>query len=56
MPYTTQGYMTAADIAEVRADMDLDLCGCCEAGGFDEDPDDEENCRECDHEDGQHSH
>lgn len=32
MPYTTQGFMTAADIAEVRADMDLDLCGCCEAG------------------------
>jgi hypothetical protein len=24
--------MTAADMAEIRRDMDLDLCSCCEAG------------------------
>ena len=49
MYYTTQGLMTAEDVAEIRRDMDLDLCPCCESGGFDGDPDDEENCRECDH-------
>lgn len=32
MYYTTQGAMTADDIAEIRRDMDLDICGCCEAG------------------------
>ena len=30
--YTTHGLMTGADMAEIRADYDLDLCGCCESG------------------------
>lgn len=53
MPYTTQGYMTAQDVAEVRADMDLDLCGCCEGGDFIQDPDAPDGvCDHCAHDHG----
>ena len=55
MPYTTQGYMTAADVAEVRADMDLDLCGCCESEGVVTDLEDGERCPTCDHYAEQHA-
>jgi hypothetical protein len=57
MPYTTHGYMTAADLAEVRADYDLDLCSCCEAGAF-EPLDGTPNspwCENCDHSPGSHA-
>lgn len=40
MTYTTHGYMTAADLADMRDLYDLDLCACCESGpapGHDED-------------------
>ncbi|HEY9250892.1 MAG TPA: hypothetical protein VIO38_17245 [Rariglobus sp.] len=49
MPYTTHGYMTAADLAEVRADYDLDLCPCCEADGCVL-ADDDDVCANCLHE------
>jgi len=43
MIYTTHGLMTPADMAEYRADYDLDLCPDCEAGtGCDVHGDDEE--------------
>lgn len=55
MYYTTQGLMTAADVAEIRRDMDLDLCGCCEAGtALDADPEEFE-CDDCSHEYDEHN-
>lgn len=61
MPYTTQGFMTQEDLAEVRADLDLDLCGCCEddapAQGrhWVQIPDDPEYvCVDCEHQESDH--
>lgn len=47
MYYTTQGLMTADDIAEVRRDMDLDLCGCCESGPAEDVDEETGECLEC---------
>jgi hypothetical protein len=57
MPYTTHGLMTAADLAEVRADYDLDLCSCCEGGGFNpgEPGDFEDGCATCGHGSDRHA-
>lgn len=49
MYYTSHGLMTAEDMAEVRADYDLDLCTCCENGDFDQGGPDGDSwwCRNC---------
>lgn len=47
----TQGYMTAADLDEIRRDYDLDLCPCCEtpAGGTFDADDPGGDCADCGH-------
>jgi hypothetical protein len=49
--YTSQGAMTAADMDEIRRDMDLDLCTCCERDGYEEHVrrDQYGVCRDCGH-------
>lgn len=49
MTYTTHGYMTAADLADMRDLYDLDLCACCEGDQETVRRDEYGQCRDCDH-------
>ena len=53
--YTTHGLMTAADMAEIRADYDLDLCPCCESGDGAYEDEETDGCAECGHEAESHA-
>lgn len=49
MPYTAQGYMTAEDLEDIRRNMDLYLCACCELYPTAYDPGMTGTCIDCGH-------